>query len=117
VHHITYEEAAARAQVKASIWTPALPWNAELGMMPFLIVSAVRAPTVIAPSISKIVPNIIACLYVIDLEESLVAHAFATSSIKSISICPRSQRSVPSLLTCTVVVRIEHGKKGADDKM
>jgi hypothetical protein len=83
---MTHEEAAAKAQVKASICTPAFPWKAVLGMMPFLIVSAVRAPTVIAPNISNMVPNIIACLYEIDLEETLVAQAFATSSIKSINI-------------------------------
>lgn len=58
---MTHEEAAARAQVNASIWTPAFPWNAELGMMPFLMVSAVRAPTKIAPNISNIVPSIMAC--------------------------------------------------------
>ena len=82
---MTHEEAAASAQVNASIWTPALSRKAELGMMPFLIVSAVRAPTVIAPSISNMVPNIIACLYEMDLDETLVAQAFATSSIKLIS--------------------------------
>ena len=58
---MTHEEAAASAQVNASIWTPALLRKAELGMMPFLIVSAVRAPTVMAPSISNMVPNTIAC--------------------------------------------------------
>lgn len=55
-------------------------------MIPFLMVSAVLAPTVIAPSISNIVPNTIACLYEIDLEETLVAQAFATSSIVQISL-------------------------------
>lgn len=85
---MTHDEAAARAQVKASIWTPASPRNAEFyttrpdaemwsaksqaikkrrlkkgaltGMMPFLIVSAVLAPTRMAPSISKIVPSTMA---------------------------------------------------------
>ena len=60
VHHMTQVDAAARAQVKASIWTPASPLNEALGMIPFLIVSAVLAPTRIAPNISKIVPKIIA---------------------------------------------------------
>ena len=83
---MTQDEAAARAQVKASIWTPALSWKEELGMMPFLMVCAVRAPTVIAPSISNTAPNIIACLYEMDLEETLVAQAFATSSAKPFSI-------------------------------
>lgn len=50
-------------------------------MIPFLMVSAVLAPTVIAPNISNMVPNIMACLYVIDLDETLVAQAFATSSL------------------------------------
>lgn len=83
MHHMTHDEAAARAQVNARIWTLALSRNAELGMMPFLMVSAVRAPTVMAPSISNIVPNIIACLYEIDLDETLVAQALATSSISN----------------------------------
>jgi hypothetical protein len=82
VHHMTHEDAAARAQVKASIWTLAFSRNAELGMMLFLIVSAVREPTVMAPSISNIVPRTIACLYVIDRDETLVAQEFATSSTK-----------------------------------
>ncbi len=81
--------------------------------MPFLIVSAVRAPTVIAPSISNIVPKIIACLYEIDLEETLVAQAFASSSKLSVSV---AYSGCSEILTCTIVVRIEHGKKGADDK-
>ncbi len=93
MHHMTHEEAAARAQVNASIWTPASPLNAELGMIPFLIVSAVRAPTVIAPSISNIVPNIIACLYEIDLDETLVAQAFATSSNKTINLSVRNTQT------------------------
>jgi len=82
VHQVTHKDAAARAQVNASIWTPASSRKDELGMMPFLIVSAIRDPTVMAPSISKMVPKIIACLYEMDLDETLVAHAFATSSIK-----------------------------------
>lgn len=81
VHHITQEEAAASAHVNASICTPAFPWNASFGMIPFLIVSAVRAPTVMAPSISKIVPKIMACRYVMEREETLVAQALATSSV------------------------------------
>jgi hypothetical protein len=60
VHHITHEEAAASAMVNANIWTPASPLKAALGMIPFLIVSAVRAPTVMAPSISKMVPSTMA---------------------------------------------------------
>jgi hypothetical protein len=59
VHHMTHVEAPARAQVKASICTPASPRKEALGMIPFLIVSAVLAPTRIAPSISKIVPVVL----------------------------------------------------------
>jgi hypothetical protein len=50
-----------------------------------------------------------------DLEETLVAHAFATSSIKLISIETGPENS-RQLLTCTIVVCIEHGKESANDK-
>ena len=78
---MTQDEAAARAHANASIWTPALPWKAELGMIPFLMVSAVLAPTVMAPRSSKMVARTMAHLYEMDLEETLVAHEFATSSV------------------------------------
>ena len=77
---MTQEEAAARAHAKASICTPALPWKAEFGIIPFLMVSAVLAPTVMAPSSSKMVARTMAHLYEMDLEDTLVAHEFATSS-------------------------------------
>jgi hypothetical protein len=83
---MTQEEAAATAQVNASIWTPELPLKASTAIIPSLMVSAVRDPTVHAPRISNIVANTIAILYDTDLEETLVAHAFATSSRKLISI-------------------------------
>jgi hypothetical protein len=51
-----------------------------LGMMPFLIVSAVREPTVMAPSISKMVPKIMAWRYDTERDETDVAQALATSS-------------------------------------
>ena len=57
---MTQEDAAARAMVKASIWIEASLRKAEGGMIPFLMVSAVRAPTVSAPSISNTVPRIMA---------------------------------------------------------
>jgi hypothetical protein len=50
-----------------------------------LMVSAVRAPAVMAPSISNMVPNTIAWRYEMDRDEALVAQAFATSSINLIS--------------------------------
>jgi hypothetical protein len=49
-------------------------------LMPFLIVLAVRAPTARAPVNSKMVQRTMACLYVTDRDETLVAHALATSS-------------------------------------
>lgn len=33
VHHITQIAAPAEAQAKASNWTPALPWNAAIGIL------------------------------------------------------------------------------------
>ena len=77
---MTQMEAPASAQVNANIWTAASPLKAEFGMMPFLIVSAVRAPTVMAPSISNMVPKTMACRYEMEREETLVAQALATSS-------------------------------------
>ena len=79
--------------------------------MPFLMVSAVRAPTRMAPSNSKIVPKTMACLYEIDLEDTLVAQALATSSMKPLELGPRAFRQI---LTCSVVVGIEHGKERAN---
>ena len=77
---MTQDEAAARAQVKASICTPASLRKAELGMMPFLMVSAVRAPTATAPTVSKMVPHTMAHRYEMERDETDVAHALATSS-------------------------------------
>ena len=83
MHHITQMEAPAEEQAKASSWTPALSPKAWLGMMPFLMVEAVLAPTARAPVISKMVHKIMACLYVTDRDETLVAQALATSSTSS----------------------------------
>jgi hypothetical protein len=51
---MTQMEAPAAAQVKARSWTGALPWKALRGMIPFLMVEAVLAPTASAPVISNI---------------------------------------------------------------
>ncbi len=58
-----------------------------MGMILFLMVEAVRAPTVMAPSISKMAPKTIACRYVMDREETLVAQLLATSSVRLVSRC------------------------------
>jgi hypothetical protein len=84
-------------------------------MMPFLIVSAVLAPTVIAPNISKIVPKTIACLYEMDLDDTLVAQALATSSERLISSRALwGDQSEP--LTGTIVEGIEHSKERPNDE-
>ena len=47
-----------------------------------------------------------------DLEETLVAQEFATSSTR-LSVCV--ERNIDAKpLTCSIVEGIEHGKKGAD---
>ena len=79
---MTQVAAPADAQVNARSWTGALPLNAAMGMMPFLMVDAVLAPTVRAPVTSKIRQRTMACWYVTEREETLVAHAFATSSVR-----------------------------------
>ena len=61
VHHMTQIAAPADAQVKARSWTPALPLNAAMGIIPFLMVEAVLAPTVRAPVTSKIKQRTMAC--------------------------------------------------------
>ena len=76
---MTQMEAPAAAQVNASSCTPALSLKAEIGMIPLRMVEAVRAPTVRAPVISKIRQRTMACWYVTERDETLVAHAFATS--------------------------------------
>lgn len=43
------------AHVKAKSCTPALSWKTERGMMPFLIVSATRAPTNTAPVVYDVI--------------------------------------------------------------
>lgn len=53
-------------------------------MMPFLIVEAVRAPTARAPRSSKIQQRTMAPRYVTERDETLVAQALATSSVKVI---------------------------------
>lgn len=56
-----------------------------------------------------------ACLYEMDLEETLVAHALATSSIKLISIRITPDSSWEPL-TCTIVICVKQGKESANDK-
>jgi len=101
VHHMTQMAAPAEAQAKARSWTSASSLNALIGILllillaeivyagmcestniPFLIVEAVRAPTAKAPVISKTKHRIMACRYVTDREETEVAQALATSSVK-----------------------------------
>lgn len=59
---MTQIAAPAEAQVNARSWTGALSLKAEMGIIPFLIVEAVRAPTVRAPVISNMRHRTIACL-------------------------------------------------------
>lgn len=80
VHHITQMEAPAEAQAKARSCTGALPLKAAMGIIPFLIVEAVRAPTARAPVNSKTKHSNMAWRYVTERDDTLVAQAFATSS-------------------------------------
>ena len=80
--------------------------------MPFLMVEAVLAPTVSAPVTSKIRQRIMACWYVTEREETLVAQAFATSSVKMVRGVLYS--TVSEQRTGTVVVGLKQGKEGAD---
>ena len=50
-----------------------------------------------------------------DLDETLVAQALATSSIR-LSVRGNCDKKGFELRTCSIVVGIEHGKKGADHK-
>ena len=50
---MTQIDAPAAAQVNARSCTGALPWNAARGIIPFLMVEAVLAPTASAPVISN----------------------------------------------------------------
>jgi hypothetical protein len=50
-----------------------------------------------------------------DLDETLVAQEFATSSVRR-DKCPSHSREESSILTCAVIVCIEHGKQSADGK-
>jgi hypothetical protein len=110
---MTQIAAPADAQVKARSWTPALSLKAEMGMMPFLIVDAVLAPTARAPVISKIRQRIIACRYVTDRDDTLVAQALATSSGEE-ALALSNTVAWEEKLTGTVVVRLEQGKEGAN---
>ena len=88
---MTQIAAPAEAQVKAKSCTGALSLNAEIGMIPFLIVEAVLAPTARAPVISNARQRSIACRYVTERDDTLVAHALATSSVKqNLSVAIRS---------------------------
>ena len=51
-----------------------------------------------------------------DLDETLVAHEFATSSRRGLVSGHLHKTAVhlSAVLTCTIVVRIEHGKEGAN---
>jgi hypothetical protein len=51
--------------------------------------------------------------YVMDLDETLVAHAFATSSA---FLSVERSRGTKLLLTGSIVVGIEHGKESAYDE-
>lgn len=66
-----------------------------------------------APSISKTVPNTMACRYETDRDETLVAQAFATSST-SISVTHRTKAELS--LTGTVIVGVQHGKEGTNSE-
>lgn len=46
-----------------------------------LLAGETRRELTMAPTISNIVPSTMACLYVMDLDETLVAQALATSSV------------------------------------
>ena len=85
--------------------------------MPFLIVSAVRAPTATAPTNSKMVPRTIAWRYEMDREETLVAQELATSSENMQRLVEVNQYRIDCmLLTCTVVECIKHSKQCANGK-
>jgi hypothetical protein len=80
--------------------------------MLFLMVSAVRAPTVMAPTISKMVPRTMAWRYETEREDTDVAHALATSSgvwlVRVLQVSDWRQH------TSTVVVGVEQGEEGAN---
>lgn len=80
--------------------------------MLFLIVSAVRDPTVSAPSSSKTVARTIAHRYEIDLEETEVAQALATSS----AFCQQTPLERLSRHTSAIVVGIKQRKERANDE-
>lgn len=67
------------ALTNVSSCSPALPWKIVAGTMPFLMVEAVRAPTVTAPRNSKMAAAMQAWRRVSDFEETEVANELATS--------------------------------------
>ena len=71
---------ATRAQVKASIATPALSLKASIEMIPFLIVPETFAPTRTAPRNSQIPAKIHACRMLKDREETEVANELGVST-------------------------------------
>ena len=52
----------------------------------------------------------------IDLDETLVFQAFATSSYQINQESVQYMNKVSELLTCAIVERVEQGKEGADSK-
>jgi hypothetical protein len=112
---MTQSEDAAGMTVKASIMTPESPLNDLMSMIPSLIVEAVRAPPRIAPAGSRRELSIMAPLYAIDLEETLVAQEFATSS--GILIKPmENARLLQRILTCAHHECFEKDKNCPNDK-
>lgn len=83
-----------RAQVKASISTPALPLKSEREIMPFLMVEATRAPTRTAPRNSHKAAAMQACRRVSDLDETEVAKELATSLAPMLK-ASKAQKMVP----------------------
>lgn len=104
---MTQMEAPAAAQVNASSCTPALSLKAEIGMIPLRMVEAVRAPTVRAPVISKIRQRTMACWYVTERDETLVAHAFATSLAPLLSV----RRWTSQQMRFSALLSMCHGRK------
>ena len=70
-----------------------------------------------APSISNMAAQTIAHRYEMDLDDTLVAHEFATSSKRmSIPSARIEDEDSDTILTCTVVVRIKESKESANGK-
>merc|ERR1712093_896033 len=94
VQIMSHEALTTRAQVKARSCTPALPSKMSELMMPFLIVSAVRAPTATAPANSMTAAASVACFIVSDLDATDVANELATSLAPMLN-ASRAAKMVP----------------------